>query len=215
MNILSRFTKKDKVDGLISFYGLADWWFAEFTEQERQYICDRYKPLGFRADSLTHGKITTNQPVTEFLNNLASWFRSKQDLHIAKRLYDKMEEIGKQHPLVGSGYYQGRHYTTYVTEVEDLKRSGSLDKAESLLIELVKAMEAESKVDKGGVAPWYYEELAVIYRSQKDYAKEVAILERFAKKPHGPGVTPPRLLERLVKARELLASQKKDVSGQP
>ena len=204
MSFLSRLVKGDKVGGLINFYGLTDWWLAEFTEQERQYICNRYRPLGLRADALTHGKVTTDQSVTDFLNTLVSWYGSKQDSHIARRLYDKMEELSRQHPLVGPGYYQGRHYTTYVAKVKDLKRSDRLDEAESLLIELVKAMEVEEKVDRWGVAPFYYEELAKIYRSRKDYAKEVLILERFAKKRHGPGVSPPKLLERLEKARVLV-----------
>jgi hypothetical protein len=202
MNLLSRFVKRDKVGGLISFYGLTDWWLTEFTEEERQYICNRYHD-----DALTRGKITSNLPVTSFLNGLYSWFRSKQDLHIARRIFDKMDELGREHPLVRPGYYQGRHFSTYVPRVEDLKRSGRLDEAESLLIELVNATEAESKAEGCGVGPWYYEELAKIYRRRKDYAKEIAILERFAINPHARGVKPPQLLERLEKVRKLLASQ--------
>ena len=42
------------------------------------------------------------------------------------------------------------------------------------------------------------------YRGRKDYAKEVAILGTYANHKHGPGVMPAKLMERLVKARQLL-----------
>jgi hypothetical protein len=104
------------------------------------------------------------------------------------------------------GYYNGRHYTTYVSEVKNLKKSGKLEEVEKLLLELIAATEAESVAEGFGVAPWYYEELAKVYRKQKEYAKEVAILERFAAQKHAPGAKPPRLLERLEKARHLASS---------
>lgn len=103
------------------------------------------------------------------------------------------------------GYYQGRHYTTYVNDVTAFKRSGDTEAAERLLRALVDATEAESRAKGEGVAPWYYEELAKLYRERKDYPAEVAILERFEHQPHAPGVKPPQLLERLAKARALLA----------
>jgi len=103
------------------------------------------------------------------------------------------------------GYYKGLHYTEYVDEIRRLKANGDYDEAEKLLLCLVDAVEAEAKAEGWGVAPWYYEQLAIIYRKRKDYQAEVAILERFARQRRAPGVKPPVLLERLAKARELLA----------
>ena len=82
---------------------------------------------------------------------------------------------------VKPGYYNDRHYTTYVEEVKNLKRNGKLIEAERLLLELIKATEEENNIEDLGVAPWYYEQLAIIYRKQKDYTKEITILERFVK----------------------------------
>jgi hypothetical protein len=101
------------------------------------------------------------------------------------------------------GLYQGRHYSTYVQDIEVLKKNGNPQELESLLIELVNATETESKANGSGVAPAYYNELAILYRKQKDYSKEVSILERFAKQKHAPGAKPAKLLERLKKAKEL------------
>jgi hypothetical protein len=51
------------------------------------------------------------------------------------------------------GYYQGRHYTTYVEEVKALKRSGDNEAVEWLLLALIDATEAESRANEEGVAP--------------------------------------------------------------
>ena len=196
--------KKPKVEGLIAYYGLTDWWLASFTEGERRLIDERYKPMGEPPHTLTQGQHTSPLPVTEFLNNLTTWFRSRQDSLISERIQNKLAELGRENPILGAGYYKGRHFTTYVNEVKSLKNSGKIEEVEMLLLELVVATEAEDKKDKRGVAPWYYEELAKIYRKQKDYAKEVSILERFSVQRHAAGATPPKLIERLAKAKELL-----------
>lgn len=65
------------------------------------------------------------------------------------------------------------------------------------------ATEKEAKETGLGVAPWYYEKLAVIYRKQKRYGEEVAILERFEGQPKSPGALQKKLAERLLKARQL------------
>ncbi len=98
------------------------------------------------------------------------------------------------------GEYKGRHYTEYVDQVTELKRQGKLDEAEALLLALIDATEAEAKAEKTIVAPWYYEHLAIVYRTQKDYASEVSVLERYSKQPRGQKE---KLLERLKKARAL------------
>lgn len=97
------------------------------------------------------------------------------------------------------GYYKGRHYSTWVSDIENLKKSGKLEDVEMILLQLVSATEEEASfMEEGIVAPWYYEELAKIYRKQKDYAKEVAILEKYVEQPHG-GVKAAQLMERLSK----------------
>lgn len=101
------------------------------------------------------------------------------------------------------GLVRGRHYTTYINEVASLKKQNKFDDAEKLLLELITATENESRAENIGVSPWYYEKLAKLYRKQKEYQKEVEILQRFSKQKHAPGVKPQKLLERLEKAKEL------------
>ena len=196
-----------KGEGKIAYFGLVDWWLNTYSETEREYINNRFQPMNQRAHTLTQGrylKIGETFDAATFLNGLATWFRSKSDASILKRIHDKIDELGCTQPLSGPGYIRGRHYVTYVKDVENLKRSGKLEDAENLLLELINATEQEDRMEKLGEAPWYYGELAKIYRKNKNYAQEVSILERFAKQRHGVGVTPKKLLERLEKAKLLL-----------
>ena len=58
------------------------------------------------------------------------------------------------------------------------------------MLKLTAATESEANVDGLGVAPWYYEQLAIIsrpHRKEKRYAEEVAILERYNDQPKGLG----------------------------
>ena len=108
----------------------------------------------------------------------------------------------------------GWHYTDAVDDVKRLKREGRIGKAETLLLRCVAATEAEARRERFAPAPWYYDQLAIIYRQQSDPAKEVAILERYVK---AAGMELARrstrgskLLERLEKARALLAARESE-----
>lgn len=95
-----------------------------------------------------------------------------------------------------------------IEDIKQLKSSGKLEEAQSLLLEFIESTEAENRVRHWGVAPWPYEQLAIIYHRTKDYASEVHILERFARQRHAPGVKPAKLLERLEKTRRLFRGAK-------
>lgn len=116
-----------------------------------------------------------------------------------------------------TGFYKGKHYTEYVDKVKSLKRAGNQDKAEKLLLKLVNAVEEEARAEGHGVAPWYYEQLAIVYRKRKDPTKEVAILDRYlakvSREEAEQNTTGRELLDRLKKARALLeADSAKPVS---
>lgn len=102
-----------------------------------------------------------------------------------------------------AGMLRGRHYTEYVEEVKELRRSGRTEEAEQLLLELIAATEDEARAEGAGwgVAPWYYEQLAILYSKRGEKEREIAILERFAHQPRAPGRATPALLERLAKKK--------------
>ena len=121
----------------------------------------------------------------------------------------------------------GRQHFDWVDHIKDLKRDERFEEAEALLLKIIQADELEcerinNREEKPehaneyeiaigdpieisiGVAPWYYEQLAIIYSKQKRLSDEVAILERFARQPHSPGASVPKLLERLSKKKAKL-----------
>ncbi len=108
--------------------------------------------------------------------------------------------------MANAGFVDGKHYTAYVDEVRRLKRSGNLEAAERLLLRLVDATEEESRAEHWGVAPWYYEQLAILYAKKKDFPAAVAILERCERQTKAPGVGSSKLADRLARVRAKLAN---------
>jgi hypothetical protein len=99
----------------------------------------------------------------------------------------------------------GGDYTDYVERVKQLKAEKRNEEAIKLLLKLVDETEKEAKT-KGegwGVAPWYYEQLAILYRKEKQYDNEVGILERYESQPKAPGAGQEKLADRLIKASEV------------
>lgn len=93
------------------------------------------------------------------------------------------------------------HFSDYVEDVKQLKRLDRLDDAQVLLSALIEAVEEEGRRNGVGVAPWYYEQAAIVCRKRKDLDGEVAVLERFAAQPHAPGASVRTLQMRLEAAK--------------
>lgn len=110
-------------------------------------------------------------------------------------------------------FIKDTHYTDYVEKVIDLKKQKEHSKAIELLLKLVHEVEKEAKIQSKrlgynwGVAPWYYEQLAIIYRKEKRFNDEVAILERYMQQEGVAGDGGSKMEQRLIKAKELAASQ--------
>jgi hypothetical protein len=91
------------------------------------------------------------------------------------------------------------HYTSWADDIKQLRRDGNVADAEQLLLECVDAVESESRAEGWGVAPWYYEQLAILYHKEKRAEMELEILRRYASQSPAPGVKPQRLMDRLAK----------------
>lgn len=98
------------------------------------------------------------------------------------------------------------HYSTYVDQVKYLKQEKRYDEAVTLLLKLVIETEKEAKRDKCGAAPWYYEQLAIIYSKLKRPVDELKILERYVALTKAPRLEPDKLVERLNKLRKKLGA---------
>lgn len=139
-----------------------------------------------------------------WLKKLFSKTREEKSRDIVDSINSKMFEI-RQAGSIGRD-----HYTSSIEKIKQLKLEGKQQEVLGILIEAVEATEAESKFAGGdwGVAPWYYEQLTIIYRKEKQNQQEIEILERYAAQPKDPGAKPEKLAQRLVKAKELLAKSK-------
>lgn len=84
----------------------------------------------------------------------------------------------RRQPSGPPGLVRGRHYTEWVEPVKQLKREGRLAEAEELLLECIDAVEAQARAEGGPVAPWYYEQLGIVYRKLGDKAASEAIARR-------------------------------------
>lgn len=127
------------------------------------------------------------------------------DTGFVEILFQLLGPKGKKYDVRQATRPTGGHYTNSVDRVKQLIQAERFDEAVQLLLKAVSATEREAAKEKTGVAPWYYEKLAMIYRKQGRPDAEVAILERFEQQPKSPGVGPAKLAERLVKARKLMA----------
>jgi ParB family chromosome partitioning protein len=95
-------------------------------------------------------------------------FPLPEDQGIGATIRKKGADLARRHPKHQAGYYLGRHFSTYQPDIEHLQRAGHLDDAERLLVALLNAMEAEAEAAGTAVVPWYYEQLAAVYRNRKD-----------------------------------------------
>lgn len=101
-----------------------------------------------------------------------------------------------------AGYVRGRFYTEWVPTLDKLRAEKRDDEALELLLEIIDATERASQILGEVPPPAYTGRAAIILRRKKDYAGEVAVLERWmAACP--PGAGSDRFIGRLAKARAL------------
>ena len=58
MGLFGFLSKKKRIKGSIGYFGLQDWWLSAFSDEERRYIQEKFRPLGASGDSLTSGDIS-------------------------------------------------------------------------------------------------------------------------------------------------------------
>ncbi len=87
-----------------------------------------------------------------------------------------------------------------IKEIKAMKEQQKFDQLERLLIHCITTSEEATSF---GASPWYYEQLADIYREQKAHKKEVIVLEKYLRKSKAPNHNRASLYKRLDEARAL------------
>ena len=174
---------KQKVAGLIKYYGLSDWWLTSFTDQERKLIIRTYQPLGSDGNSLTKGEyLGTAPPPLSFLSNLASLFKKPETYQIAKRLLDKAEEyVSETKRAVDIHFHYQNKLQIYYRNRET--EPDALEKAITACEQQISLSEKAARVMKEEGLPMHmgFQQLAIIREKQKDYEAVIRISERALK----------------------------------
>lgn len=105
--------------------------------------------------------------------------------------------------------FAGQPLADWLPHAQELESDGRTDEALNLVYALITAAEQEAALSGREPAPAYTERAAIIHRKHKDYAAEIAVIERWdhacPPKRRGPGATQAKLLKRLDRAKELAA----------
>ncbi len=87
-----------------------------------------------------------------------------------------------------------------IKEIKIMKEQQMYPQLEKLLVHCITTSEEATIF---GASPWYYEQLADIYREQQKHKKEVMVLEQYLKKSKAPNHNRANLYKRLDEARTL------------
>lgn len=178
---------KSEVKGQIGYFGLVDWWFDTFTEEERAYIDNAYVPFSATGQRhpLVKGEILSEtQTIGMFLSNLASWFRCTQkDRDMARRILAKaLEVIDPQKDIFGL-------YFTYQTLIEVWYRDR--DNLPGALEDAIKACREQIAIAPEAALAWKkryptrplpahagFTKLTLIYTEQNNRAEAVRVAQQ-------------------------------------
>jgi hypothetical protein len=161
--------------------------------------------------------------VSRFKSLAQEWFRIRDQRAKADQLARVTDVVGERDLAQAvrdvvhgkdlgdePGQFIGKPMWDWLRYAENLATANRED-ALALVYALVEVAERESKVTGREPAPAYTERAAILHRRKKEYAAEVAVIERWERacppEKRGPGATQGKLAERLIKARALAAAQ--------
>lgn len=179
--------KQPRVGGTIAELGLENWWLNEFTEEEREIIRNKFKPMyqskNFIIDRGLEKVMVRN--LFNFLTDLAGWFSTSDLAHIGERMLDEAERImpKKTSILDQHFFWHQRIKTSYVrrdTDSTAIKRTISYCEKQIELSE--KAKRAFLK-DDCHTLPSHtgYKQLAIILEKQGELEKALEITKKAEK----------------------------------
>lgn len=182
MGIFDFFKKKPKVNGIIKYLKLENWWLNELSDEEREIILNTYSPMG-SADSIIEGDIySSSQTQLHFFWGLIGWFNKPELRHIAYKIIAKAETLISEHsePLDIHFLYSEKIEVYY--KDRDLHPDG-LELAIQACEQQIENSPAAAKGlnDKlGGQLPSHkgYYQLAIILEKKKCYKEVISLCEK-------------------------------------
>ena len=186
MSLLDFFFSPKKTNGLIKYFGLENWWFSEFSTEERRYITETFQPLGSSSELLTTGDISyTSQTAVGLLLDLAGCFSKEKDRPIAYKFMKKAEELNEtKGSVLDLHFYYGQKIALYY---KDRESPGCLEKAIEACkkqIELAeKAAKSFRRQYKDSPLPSHkgYQQLAIILEKQGKFDETIELCRKSQK----------------------------------
>lgn len=182
MGIFDLFKKKPKVNGIIKYLNLEDWWLNELNDEERVIILNTYSPMGSE-NSIIEGEIfNSSQTQLHFFWGLIGWFNKPNLRHIAYKLIAKAETLIDKNsaPLDVHFLYGTKLEVCY--KDRDLRPNGlelAIEACEQQ-IENAPSAAAAFKQQYGGDLPAHkgYYQLAIVLEKQKRYSESISLCKK-------------------------------------
>lgn len=181
--MFSLFKKKPKPrEGLLEKFKLWDWWETNFTEDERNRIIEKYRPLGSGGPSpLIWGNTSASSP-RAFLSTLATWFNNAEDFHLALKMMQKADTYPAASLSVEDAHFGCQERIKFFYRWRN-DHAGALDAAIAACQEQVrlapKAAEMFTTSERWGWMPRHYgyDQLAIIYEKQGKLKEAIDLCE--------------------------------------
>ncbi len=185
MGIFDKIFKKN-VKGYIGHYDLEDWWNSTFTNEEKEYIINTYKPMGaslggeikILGEVLIKGNIGyTSHSKLLFLVFLSGWFSSNKSINIALKIIQQVEKIiienGNNNDPLDEHFAYGAMIEIYykLRDSEKLYLEKAVDACKNQIKISLKSKEAFLKEYKNSFLPSTigFKQLAIIHEKLKEY----------------------------------------------
>ena len=182
MGILNIFDKKPKVNGIVKYLQLDDWWLNELDDDERAIIINTYSPLG-GSGSIVEGDVrSSSQSQLHFMWGLIGWFNKTELRHIAYKIINKAESLISQdsnpldvHFLYGQKletYYKARDARVTGIELAIEACEQQISYSEAAAIEYIKKYGGSLPGHKG------YKQLAIILEKQERFTEAIELCQK-------------------------------------
>ena len=189
MGIFDKIFKKN-VKGYIGYYDLEDWWNSTFTNEEKEYIINTYKPMGaslggeikILGEVLIKGNIGyTSHSKLLFLVFLSSWFSSNKSINIALKIIQQVERIIKENENNNNPLDEHFAYGAMIEiyyKLRDSEKSyfeKAIDACKNQIRISLKSKDGFLKEYKDSPLPrpTGFQQLAIIYEKSKEYDLEI------------------------------------------
>ena len=169
-----------KIAGDIGYHKLEEWWMNEFTEEERQFIRDTYKPFGAEEDFvIDEGEILeTSASTVHFLCFSIGGYTSYDNFNIGKKFLEKAESLIEEEKDIINIHFV-YHYGIEIYYSNRDKIEGALDSAIEYCKKQISISEEvkNAYLSKDKFLPNHrgFKQLAIIYEKQGELEKAIEV----------------------------------------